>query len=251
MITPEQALNTIPEELRNPLLTEYNNIVHNYLHQKWTSAELSGGRFSEIVYTILKGYSSKNYPIKPEKPKDMVKACRELESNTANPRSFQILIPRMLPTLYEIRNNRGVGHVGGDIDSNYIDSNAVLGMTSWIMAELIRVFHDLPIQDAQKLADSLVERKTPLVWKSGNIRRVLNPDLGYRNQISLALASCSSQVKTEDLYRWIEPSNKSYFYQVLRDMHKSRLVELSTDEELIELLPPGMAIAEKIMNSTP
>lgn len=247
MITPDQALSSIPEGLRKPLIEEYNNIVQNYLHRKWTSAELSGGKFCEIVYSILLGCSNGRYPPKPEKPNNFVNACRELETNTSNPRSFQILIPRMLPALYEIRNNRGVGHVGGDIDSNHMDANTVLAMTSWIIAELIRVFHNLSIQEAQKLADSLVERKTPLVWQSGDIRRVLNPDLGFRNQILIILASCSSPVMTEDLIRWIEPSNRSYFFQVLRGMHKSRLIELSSKEELIELLPPGMTAAEQLI----
>jgi len=248
MITADKALATIPDTLKNPLIEEYNNIIQNYLHKKWTPAELSGGKFCEIVYAIIKGYSIGHYPNKPEKPQNFVNACRSLE-NTANPRSFQILIPRMLPVLYEVRNNRGVGHVGGDVDPNYMDANAVLAMTSWIMAELIRVFHALKTDDAQETANSLVERRTPLVWQSGEIRRVLNPDLGFKEQVLLLLASCSSPISKEDLLKWIEPSNRSYFYQVLRDMHKSRYVELSQDEKWVELLPPGMKIAEQIISN--
>lgn len=249
MITTEQALATIPDGLREPLLEEYGTILRNYLERRWTPSELSGGRFCEIVYTILNGYSTGNYPSSPTKPTNFVEACRALESNTSNPRSFQILIPRILPALYEIRSNRGVGHVGGDVNSNHIDASVVLSITSWIMAELIRVFHNIDIQDAQKIADSLVDHQTPLVWQSGDIRRVLKPDLSIRNQI-LLLSSMSKSVTRDDLLCWIEPSNRSYFYRLLREMHRSRLIELSSDETTIELLPPGMAIVESIISSS-
>lgn len=247
MITADQALTAIPEGLRSPLIEEYNNIVRNYSHRKWAPSELSGGKFCEIVYTILKGYSDGAYDSSPSKPKDFVSACHALEANTSVPRSFQILIPRILPALYEVRNNRGVGHTGGDVDPNHMDANAVLAMTSWIMAELVRVFHGLSIQDAQKMVESLVERRTPIVWKSGDIRRVLKPDLGYRDQILILVASCSSQVTTEDIVRWIEPSNRTYLFQVLRKMHKARYIELSSDEKMVEILPLGMEIAEQLM----
>lgn len=249
MITTEEALATIPDVLRKPLLEEYSTILHNYLGRRWTPSELSGGRFCEVVYTILKGWSTGNYPSSPAKPTNFVQACRELETIASNPRSFQILIPRLLPALYEIRSNRGVGHVGGDVDSNHIDASAVLSIASWIMAELIRVFHDLDIHDAQKIADSLVERKTPLVWHSGDIRRVLNTDLSIRKQI-LLLSSISQSVTKDDLIRWIEPTNLSYFYRLLREMHSSRLIELSPEQTNVLLLPPGMATVENIISTS-
>lgn len=248
MITTDQALATIPNGLRQPLLDEYSTILRNYLERRWTPSELSGGKFCEIVYTILQGRSTGNYSSSPAKPTNFVQACRQLETNTSNPRSFQILIPRLLPALYEIRNNRGVGHVGGDIDSNYIDASSVLSIASWIMAELIRVFHDIDIEDAQKIADSLVERKTPLVWHSGDIRRVLKPNLSIKKQI-LLLSLTSQSVTRDDLLRWIEPPNRSYFYSLLREMHSSRLIELSPDETAVVILPPGMAIAEQIITA--
>ena len=211
-------------------------------------SELSGGRFCEIVYTILQGYSAGNYPPSPVKPPTFVDACRALETTISSPRSFQILIPRILPALYEIRNNRGVGHVGGDVDSNHIDALAVVSISSWIMAELIRVFHNVDIQDAQKIADSLVDRRIPLVWQSGDIRRVLQPTLTIRKQV-LLLSSVSETVTKGDLIRWIEPSNRTYFSRLLRGMHDERLIDLSSDETTTTLLPPGMAIVEEIISA--
>ena len=60
-----KALGVIPAELRNPLLEEYRSIMQNYMERRWSPAELSGGRFVEIVYYILDGYAKSKYPTSP------------------------------------------------------------------------------------------------------------------------------------------------------------------------------------------
>src|SRR5215831_12151768 len=134
-MSAQDALAAIPVGLRQPLLTEYQSIVQNFSEHRWSPSELSGGKFCEIVFTILDGHAKSAYPTKPAKPKNFVQACRQLESHAHVPRSFQILIPRLLPALYEVRNNRGVGHVGGDVDPNHMDATFVLASCSWVMAE--------------------------------------------------------------------------------------------------------------------
>ena len=96
MITAAQALSSIPVGLRDPLIAEYQGIVQNFLEQRWLPSELRGGRFSEIVYTILDGQAKTKYSTAPNKPPNFVEACRKLEKNNQPhvPRSFQILIPR-------------------------------------------------------------------------------------------------------------------------------------------------------------
>jgi hypothetical protein len=239
MIRPDQALSSIPPGLREPLIEEYNNIVQNYMERRWSPSELSGGRFCEIVYTFLEGFLSGSFASKLSKPKNFVSACRSLETKASIVRSFQILIPRMLPALYEIRNNRGVGHVGGDVDPNHMDATAVLLMTSWIMAELVRVFHNLGIEEAQKVVDSLTERRVPLVWQVGTIKRVLNPKLSLKDQILLLLSSVPSEVDFEELFKWTDYKNKSYFKKALLQLHKLRFLEFNEGEKKILILPPG------------
>ena len=38
--------------------------------------------------------------------------------------------PQLIPALYDIRSNRGVGHVGGDVDSNQMDATLVVQIAS-------------------------------------------------------------------------------------------------------------------------
>lgn len=240
-------LSTIPDGLRKPLIAEYNSIVQHFMEKRWTGAELSGGKFCEIVYTILDGHAKGTYASTPFKPSNFVDACKKLENNSHVPRSFQILIPRILPALYEIRNNRSVGHVGGDVDPNPMDANAVLAMCSWTMGELIRVFHNAGVDEAQKLVDFITNRKIPLVWETDKVKRVLNPKITLNNQILLLVASNTNATKTSDLLKWVEYKDKTYFQKTLRKLHREKQINISDDGNEIEILPPGTLKVESLI----
>src|ERR1700683_2490337 len=188
------TLSGIPGGLRDPLLKSYEEIGRNFAEHRWEPSELNGGKFCEVVYTILSGTLKGSYAAKPSKPANMLLACQDLEKIQADPqrigeRSLRILIPRLLTALYEIRNNRGVGHVGGDVDPNLMDATAVYNMASWILAELVRIFHGLSTQEAQETSDALVERKLTLVWQIGSTRRVQDPRMKKGDQVLVLLYS--------------------------------------------------------------
>jgi hypothetical protein len=249
MITASQALSAIPAGLRDPLLREYETIITNYLERRWLPSELSGGRFSEIVYTILEGHAKNKYPVAPYKPANFVDACRKLESNRLPhvPHSFQILIPRMLPALYDVRNNRNVGHVGGDVDPNHMDAVVVLSNANWIMAELARVFHGLSVAEAQQVVDTLVEVRIPVVWSDGNVKRVLRPELRLHEQISLLVAVSVPDVTPKELLEWIEEDDKKYFMKTLRKLHRQRFVEFTETAGKVRILPPGTKFVQDLI----
>ena len=246
-ISATAALSNIPPSLRTSLIGEYRKILQNYLEHRWQPSELSAGIFCEIVYTIIFHYPTGMYPSQGKKPTNFVEACRKLESVAGVPRSFQILIPRLLPALYEIRNNRGVGHAGGDVDSNQMDASAAVAMCKWTLAELIRVLHALTIAEAQAAADAVAERTIPLIWESGAIKRVLDPNVELRDQILLFVSTASSEVSLTDLTSWTESKNKGHFRKTIESLHKARLINLSIDGLRAQILPPGTAYVETLL----
>jgi hypothetical protein len=247
MIQSNNLLSSLPQGLRNPLIEEYSSIVRNFMERRWSPSELSGGKFCEIVYTILEGHASGKFPNHPNKPRNFVEACRKLESMVISPRSFQILIPRLLPALYEIRNNRGVGHVGGDVNPNYMDASSVLSISSWVMAELIRVFHNVSIAEAQHAVDLIVERRIPIVWIDGTMRRVLKPELSLKDNIMLLIGTCSGDVEFEELFKWTDYQNKSHFSVTIKRLHKSRFLEFDGNNNKIKILPPGSKYVDELI----
>jgi hypothetical protein len=250
MIAASAALSAIPSGLRDPLLKEYGTIVQNFLEQRWLPTELHGGRLSETVYTVLDGQAQKSYASAPAKPSNFPEACKNLEKNKFPhvPHSFQITIPRMLPALYDVRNNRNVGHVGGDVDSNHMDAVAVLSMSNWIMGELVRVYHNLKTAQAQQLVDALVEVRLPAVWTGADgVKRVLETSLKLHEQILLLAAVSLSDVTATQLIEWIEYGDDGYVMRTIRKLHRGRLIEFTEDTGKVSILPPGTRAVEELI----
>lgn len=250
-LLPEDAFSDLPKRLREELLSAFGKIVENYAERRWEPAELNGGKLSEVVYSILKGYVDGKYPPRAKKPSNMVKACQDLEQVPAAdaPRSVRIQMPRMLIALYEVRNNRNVGHVGGDVDPNHMDAVGVLQMAKWIVAELVRVLHDLPVDEAADLVDALVEREIPVVWETASGKlRVLDPNMTMKDKALILLHRTAGSVAETDLVDWVEHSNPSVFRRnVLRRAHRDRLVEYDQDAGTVEISPLGIEHVESFL----
>lgn len=244
------TLSGIPVGLRDALLVAYGEIIRNFRERRWEPSELNGGKLCEVVYSILKGYVDRRMPSRPQKPRNMVDACKNLEQADASlfPRAVRIQIPRMLVALYEIRNNRGVGHVGGDVNPNEMDSKVVLEMSKWIMAELVRLFHNLTTDEATEIVESLVERTIPVVWVVDGRRRVLKLGLSKKDETLLLLYSTAGAVQEDEIFHWVEHSNSSVFRKnVLKRLHKDRLIEFDERTGQAHISPKGITYVEENM----
>lgn len=89
----------------------------------------------------------------------------EKSTSTGSLESYRIHIPRVLATIYNIRNKRGVGHLGGDVNPNFADSTFIVTCVDWILAELVRVHYTCSLDEAQKMVDSIIIRPSFLVTK--------------------------------------------------------------------------------------
>lgn len=253
MIDPARALAGLPAGLRAELIDSYRKIERNFVERRWEPSELNGGKFAEAAYTILNAaVNGGTYPAKAKKPPNMAVACRALESQPATTvvgdKSLRVYIPRALVYLYDIRNQRGVGHVGGDVDPNAMDASAVVAMASWVMAELVRIFHGVTTREAQDTVDALVERKTPLIWEvePGSIKRVLDKSMGAKDQVLMFLHHGTGWVSAASLQKWVEYKNQTDFRQkVLHDLHSKRLIEFDVSNDRAKISPLGAAEVEQ------
>jgi len=251
MLDPSKVLASIPSALRDPLFKSYEEITTNFAEHRWEPSELNGGKLCEVVYTIIHDVLTGSVSARPSKPKNMLLACQQLEQLPAQPgrvgdHSLRILIPRMLSALFDFRNNRGVGHAGADVDPNFMDATAVYSMASWILAEMVRVFHAIPPQEAQEVVDALVERKIGLVWQVEEIKRVLNPKMNKVDQTLVLLYSKPAWVGENELFRWVEYSTPNTFRtNILRVLHKKRLIEYDEENHRARISPLGSQEVEK------
>jgi hypothetical protein len=248
-VDPAGAFSGLPDGLRKELLESFEKILRNFRERRWEPAELNGGKLCEVVYCIVRGYADGEMPAKATKPKNMVEACKDLEKadQAKVPRAVRIQIPRMLVALYEVRNNRGVGHVGGDVDPNHMDARVVVEMSKWVMADLVRVFHSLTTDEAARVVDTLVERTVPTVWEVGGRRRVLPRGLKKGEETLLLLYSLYVPVKATTLSEWVEYSSPAaYRRDILRPLHgKQRFIEFDEKKDEVVISPTGIAKVER------
>jgi hypothetical protein len=242
-------LGSVPTSLEDEFFEKLNEIERNFRERRWEPAELNGGKLSEVAYCILKGHVDGNFPLKSSKPSNFYTACLDLAGVPASfGRSIRIQIPRMLIALYEIRNNRNVGHVGGDVDPNLMDAICVLQMAKWVAAELVRIFHSVTLVEANSMVEALSEREISLIWDTGSLRRVLDNSLSMLEKTLVLLFSSAEPLKEECLVASLEHSNPSvYRRDILRNAHKERLIEYNEVTRLITISPLGIRRVETII----
>jgi hypothetical protein len=248
-LTASNLLGILPASIREELFIEFNKILRNFREGRWEPAELNGGKLCEIVYSILNGHALGTFPASASKPRNFLQACTDLEKLDATrfSRAVRIQIPRVLIALYEVRNNRGVGHVGGDVIPNRMDATFVVYAAKWLVSELIRIFHQVSIDEAAAAIELIVQREMEEIWSIGTKKRVLTKGLDFKKKVLLLLYSCIDGRATDDqLFEWVEYSSKSMFKsKLLKGLHDDRLIEYDRAEAVVHISPEGIKLIEK------
>ena len=249
MIDASKLLAHLPAGLRDPLMQEYRGITTAYAESRWKLSALDAGRFCEVVFTILEGALSGTFATSPAKPARFPDACRALESRppiSVGDRSIRVLIPRVLPGMYDIRNNRDVGHVGGDVVANKMDATYLRDAATWVMAELVRIFHAVSTSEAQESVDALVERPHPLIWEYDGVRRVLAPTMWAKDRLLLLLHSAPAGHTLHELKSWLKYGPK-FRERVVDPLADDLLVEVSGDGSRAVITPLGIKRVESVI----
>lgn len=253
-LTLDAALAAVPTQFRNKLTESYRQLKSAYSNGQHDTCGLRVGRFCETMLRLLQERLTGTHITFGTKIVNFDDECQRLEQTpkTAGPESLRIIMPRGLAFLYTLRNKRGIGHVGGDVDANAIDAATMVRLADWCLCELIRVVHTLSLEEAQAILDAIAERELPEVWSVLGKKRVLDPTLDFRSQTLLLLYSeVDTAVPAEDLFAWTEYSNTSvYRRDVLKKLHSQRLVEYDRETETVKISPTGIAkVEQEILNT--
>jgi hypothetical protein len=241
------ALSNVPNTFRQRLINTYLDLKKNHLEARYDASGLAAGKFCEVVLRFLQDRVLGTFTPFGTRINNYADECRKLTIApvTAGKESERTVIPRALVFLYTMRNKRGIGHVGGDVDANGIDLAAMARTADWIVCELIRINHGLSLEEAQDIVDSISVRQLPAIWEVAGKKRVMKEGLSAKDQSLLLLYSNpNSFVLLEDLCEWVEYSNQSRFKRVINELHKQRLLEFDRDSETIILSPKGAEYVE-------
>lgn len=251
-INLEHALSNVSEKFRKKIINSYLELKQRYIgasrDSSWDAAGLSAGKFCESVFRFLQNEFTGAHIAFGKHIPNFADECGKLIKlpNTIGNESTRVIIPRALIYLYTLRGKRGIGHIGGDVEANQIDIATIVRICDWIICELIRVYHNLSLEEAQAIVDALSQRELPFIWHVAGKKRVLKLGLSYKQQTLLLLyTEPDTGVLTEDLCEWVEhPRIRNFRSDVLSKLHDERLVEYDRNNEIIYLSPLGIQEVE-------
>lgn len=249
----DAALANIPKKFRDKILQQYLEVKNRIQIEDFEPAGLSAGKFCESVLRALQHELTGSAIPFSQSIGNFADECRKLISlpATSGAEPLRIIVPRALVFLYTMRNKRSIGHVGGDIDPNSIDAATMVRTADWICCELIRCFHNLPIEEAQELVDEISLRRLPDIWEVGGRKRVLRKDLGAKDKTLMLLYSCKEGgALEEDLFQWCRYSSLAmYKKRVLVALDSDDLVDFDTSNGWVTISPLGIIRAECLVKN--
>jgi len=232
------------KKIAKAIIDAFTEIERSYVLRKWKPSELDAGHFVEAVRRALDLELTGTYiSFTRSLPPFNDNILQQYEQRRGD-QSYRILIPRVLKSIYNVRNKRGVAHIS-NINPNEMDATLILFTVKWVLAELFRLKSGLSTEKTQRMVESIVERYCPLIWKDGNITFIMDPKMKAREQVLILLYDNSPRMDTE-MQEITEYSHSTNFRNILKRLHKNKFIYYQKDGNC-RLTPTGLDIAEKII----
>lgn len=197
----------VDERLVDEVLDAHTEAKRNYHLGGLRLSAVEGGRFCEAVFRILEERCwGKSTPLgKSLDTNGLIEKLANLPA-ADQPDAVRLHIPRALRMVYDIRNKRDAAHLADDIDPNLQDATLVVSVLDWVMAELVRLYHDVSADAAQRIVEDLVTKTAPVIQDFDGFLKVLNPDLSASDFCLVLLYQRGAQGATlMDLRAWVRP----------------------------------------------
>lgn len=163
----EAALVNVPKQFRSRLIKAYLDLKKNVREARHDAAGMAVGKLCEAALRLLQSRVHGTFTPFGTRISNFADDCRRLINAPASngTESERVVLPRALVFLYTMRNKRGIGHVGGDVDANAIDIATMARTADWVICELTRINHGLSLEEAQDIVDGISMREVPTIWE--------------------------------------------------------------------------------------
>lgn len=249
MQTLENALRSrFPQEIVDHLLQSYKEVEREFSLSRWKTSELDAGHFVESARRAIEHELFGTYkPFSASLGSFSPVVIQQYEQASGH-ESFRLIIPRVLYSVYCVRNKRGVGHIG-EVSPNHMDATYVLASIKWCMAELVRLSTSLSPAEATSMVDQIVERQVEAIWDDGETFMIMS-NISASEKVLIALYKRDNTSDSE-LQELIEYTNRSRFKSILKKLKADKFIDYRTDGRC-KLSPLGAEfVEERILNSSP
>lgn len=220
----EQILKkSFPDELVTIFLEAYNLSMKEFKKESWKHFGNEIGQFIEICirmvdYSLFKSYTPIDKKLSIFDTKYLIK----WENVQGASEEWKIIIPRVLYSMYCIRNKRGMIHKN-HISPNKMDATILTYNMKWVISEIIRLHSVFSFEKTEQIIENIIQKEIPITWDIKEKTRVLNLKLKYSEQIILLLYK-KNGLSRRELLEFTEYSNGSGFDKILRELHKRRYI---------------------------
>ncbi len=224
-------------KLVNELLDGHAEVKRNYYLGGLRLAEVEGGRFCEAAFRLLE--QAAGFTVTPlGKQLGTEKLIPRLQNLPSTHRdSIRLHIPRALRLVYDIRNKRDAAHLADGIDPNMQDATLVVSVVDWILAEFIRLYHNVAADEARKIVETIVVRAAPIIQDFDGFLKVLNPNLNAGDWCLVLLYQCGASGATfEQVSEWVRPDMRTNLKRTLHRLaHDKAFIHVNGNAYLITL----------------
>ena len=236
-----------PKELSEKIVKIYTDILLEFRKKDWKNCISNVGQLNEAFFRVIEyELNGSCTDLSSPLPQFQNSTLSRWESIPNKPEIFRIIMPRILFSMYCLRNKRGAVHLS-NIDPNEIDATLLLQQTKWFLAEIVRLSSNLSFDETVELIKQITCKEIEIVWDTGDNIRILKNDLTTAQKVICLLYYKNNQTD-EELFDNTEYKNFSLFKnRILKDLHQKRLIEYTNQD--CKISPLGIKEAETIFNS--
>src|SRR5712664_1026782 len=211
-------------KLVDELLEAHGEAKENYYLGGLRLSEVEGGRFCEAAFRLLEQITTGKFtPLGTRlNTNRLVLALENIPAaNFAD--SIRLHIPRALRLVYDIRNNRDAAHLADGIDPNLQDATVVVSVLDWVLAEFVRLFHQVSPDEAQRIVEDIVTRVAPVVQDFDGHLKVLSPGMKVSDHCLVLLYHRGRTGATfAELEKWVRPAMRKNLGRTLGGLEQER-----------------------------
>jgi len=211
-------------KLVDELLDGHEEAKNNFWLGGMRLSAVEAGRFCEAAFRLLEQITTGSFtPIGKQLHTDKIISDLAKLSSALYPDAIRIHIPRALRVVYDIRNKRDAAHLADGIDPNLQDATLVVSVIDWVLAEFVRLYHNVTPDEAQNIVQSIATRLIPAVEDFRGFLKVLNPNLKASEYCLLLLYERDRAGATfDEIDRWVKPVMRRNLKRTLANLVHAR-----------------------------
>jgi hypothetical protein len=227
---------TIEPHVVADILNTYEGLIQKHRALDAEAALTRAGKFVEHIFRALEFIRTGTAPAEIKSPAATAKL---LEGDTSLPESIRMLVPRIaLAMIYDVRSKRGAVHVK-EIDPRGIDVDLAAKAASWIIAELIRLYH-VDDENAVRLEMIALTRATFPLLESIHGEDFVSRNVPPRVEIQLLLGFKGGEGATRAQLGKMAKCAAPRVTEAIQGLAKDRFIHL-TKQDIYYLTGSGEA----------